>query len=248
MSWSYPASHLVRPGWPPRSAMCPPTGCLTWNLRLSLSPRLRRSHGSVEAAGGGWTTRRLSGLVGELHDLRPDPDARRQVWLMAPLDTALVLGSAQSAEIASDRVSQEAVVVRRRSGGGAVMVVPDDSVWIDVVINRADPLWDDDVNRAPIWLGQVWAEALASLGLAHGEVLDRYQPGRWGRVACFASWGPGEVRVGEAKAVGISQRRTQNVAHSKLSCIDVSPARTPPTPLIHEQSDDLAEPWRGRYP
>ena len=197
----------------------------------------------MEAAGGGWTTRRLSGLVGELHDLRPDPDARRQVWLMAPLDTALVLGSAQSAEIASDRVSQEAVVVRRRSGGGAVMVVPDDSVWIDVVINRADPLWDDDVNRAPIWLGQVWAEALASLGLAHGEVLDRYQPGRWGRVACFASWGPGEVRVGEAKAVGISQRRTQNVARFQTLLY----RRWAPETLLArlsippEQSDDLAE-------
>ena len=92
------------------------------------------------------------------------------------------------------------------------MVVPHDSVWIDVVINRADPLWDDDVNRAPLWLGQVWVEALASLGIGPGKVVERYQPGRWGQVACFASRGPGEVLVGEAKAVGVSQRRTRATA------------------------------------
>ena len=185
--------------------MCPLTGCLTWTKLLSRSP-------SGVEADGGWTTRRLSGLVGELHDLRPDPDAGRQVWLMSPLDTALVLGSAQPAEIAGHRIAHEAGVVRRRSGGGAVLVAPDDSVWIDVVVGRDDPLWDDDVNRAPIWLGKVWVAALASLGLAHGEVFDRYQPGPWGRLACFASWGPGEVLIGGAKAVGVSQRRTRALA------------------------------------
>ncbi len=176
-----------------------------WCSQFARPPR------GVEAAGG-WTTRRLSGLVGELQDRRPDPDAGRQVWLMAPLDTALVLGSAQPPEIAGGRVSREAGVVRRRSGGGAVVVVPDDSVWIDVVIGHEDPLWDDDVNRAPIWLGQVWGAALVSLGLSPGEVCDRFQPGPWGRLACFASRGPGEVLIGGAKAVGVSQRRTRAVA------------------------------------
>ena len=88
-------------------------------------------------------------------------------------------------------------------------MVPGDSVWIDVVIHRADPLWDDDINRAPMWLGRVWAAALATLGIAGGEVVDRYQPGKWGRLACFASRGPGEVVVDGAKAVGLSQRRTR---------------------------------------
>ncbi|MCY3910952.1 MAG: hypothetical protein OXF99_05525 [bacterium] len=160
-------------------------------------------------AGGGWTIRRVSGTVEELHGLNPDPDADREVWLMSPQDTALVLGSAQPEEAASSAITGGSSVVRRRSGGGAVLVAPDDSVWIDIVINRNDPLWDDDVNRAPLWLGEVWAAALASLGVAHGEVFDRYEPGRWGRLACFASRGPGEVLVGEAKAVGITQRRTR---------------------------------------
>ncbi len=158
---------------------------------------------------GGWTTRRLSGTVGELHALTPGADAEREVWLMSPTDTALVLGSAQSADVAS---SHDSKVVRRRSGGGAVMVDPHHSVWIDVVINRADPLWDDDVNRAPLWLGQAWRAALASLEAIGGEVLDRYEPGPWGQLACFASRGPGEVLIDGAKAVGITQRRTRDTA------------------------------------
>ena len=131
---------------------------------------------------------------------------------MSPHDTALVLGSAQSEEIAADEIADGTAVVRRRSGGGAVLIAPGDSVWIDVVISRNDPLWDDDVNRAPLWLGQAWRAALASLDVPAGVVLERYEPGPWGRLACFASNGPGEVLVGEAKAVGITQRRTRNTA------------------------------------
>ena len=165
-------------------------------------------------ADGGWTTRRWHGTVGELHNLTPDPDADREVWLMSPHETALVLGSAQPDDIAA---SPEAGVVRRRSGGGAVLVTPDDSVWIDVVIGRRDPLWDDDVSRAPLWLGQVWAAALMQLGVGHGEVFDRYEAGPWGRLACFASRGPGEVFVRGSKAVGITQRRTRTTA--RFQCL-----------------------------
>lgn len=161
---------------------------------------------------GGWKAYRLSGTVGELHALTPDADADREVWLMSPTDTALVLGSAQPADIVGDLHAGNREVVRRRSGGGAVMVEPDHSVWIDVVINRGDPLWDDDVNRAPLWLGQAWRDTLASLEFGGGEVLDRYEPGPWGRLACFASRGPGEVLVDGAKAVGVTQRRTRNTA------------------------------------
>ena len=160
-------------------------------------------------ASGGWTTRYWRGSVEELHGLDPDPDVDREVWLMSPHETALVLGSAQPDDIAA---SHEADVVRRRSGGGAVLVVPDDSVWVDVVVNRSDRLWDDDVNRAPLWLGEVWVAALASLAIERGEVIHRYEPGRWGRLACFASRGPGEVLVDGAKAVGLSQRRTRDTA------------------------------------
>ncbi|WP_419917578.1 hypothetical protein [Candidatus Poriferisocius sp.] len=156
--------------------------------------------------------RRLRGTVGELHARRPGVDVHRQVWLMSPIDTALVLGSAQEPNLAVGDPGDDAGVVRRRSGGGAVLVVPYDSVWIDVVISRDDPLWDEDMNRAPLWLGRVWVAALASLGVSGGEVSDCYRPGRWGRVACFAGRGPGEVLVNGAKAVGVSQSRTRVAA------------------------------------
>ncbi|MXW59136.1 MAG: hypothetical protein F4124_05075 [Acidimicrobiia bacterium] len=185
--------------------MCPPTGCPTSTQTRNPSP----SQPDPLVIEGGWTTRYLSGTVGELHQLSPDPEADREVWLMSPYDSALVLGSAQPDAAAA---SSEAGVVRRRSGGGAVLVVPDDTVWIDVVISRNDPLWDDDVNRAPLWLGQVWRAALALVGVDGGVVLDRYEPGPWGRLACFASKGPGEVLIGAAKAVGVTQRRTRNTA------------------------------------
>lgn len=132
---------------------------------------------------------------------------------MSPHDSALVLGSAQPGDVARSHATG---VVRRRSGGGAVLVVPDDTVWVDVVISRNDPIWDDDVNRAPLWLGQAWRAALASLGVQAGVVLDRYEPGPWGRLACFASKGPGEVLIGEAKAVGITQRRTRDTARFQI--------------------------------
>lgn len=185
--------------------MCPTTGCPTSIHRLSPSP-------DPLSIGGGWTIRRLSGSVGELHDLNPGPDVDREVWLMSPHNTALVLGSAQPEEAASRAITEGSAVVRRRSAGGAVLVAPDHSVWIDVVIGRRDPLWDDDVNRAPLWLGEVWSAALTSLGVGPGEVFDRYEPGPWGRLACFASRGPGEVLVSGAKAVGVTQRRTRTTA------------------------------------
>ncbi len=164
------------------------------------------------ASRGEWATRRMRGTVGELHAVTPDEGLQREVWLMSPTDTALVLGSAQSASVLRQQDGVPVPVVRRRSGGGAVMVAPDDSVWIDVVIGRGDPLWDDDVNRAPLWLGRVWATALSSLGAPPGEVCQSFEPGRWGRLACFAGTGPGEVLIRGAKAVGVTQRRTRSTA------------------------------------
>ncbi len=162
---------------------------------------------------------------------------------MSPLDSALVLGSAQPAGTVTSRAGGDIGIVRRRSGGGAVLVEPEASVWIDVVIGRYDPLWDDDVNRAPMWLGQVWASALASLGVTGAEVCRRYDPGAWGRVACFASRGPGEVVIGEAKAVGVAQRRTRTTARFQT----LSYLRWTPDELVArlsvppEQSDELRE-------
>ncbi|MEX0847791.1 MAG: hypothetical protein WD023_08425 [Ilumatobacteraceae bacterium] len=101
-------------------------------------------------------------------------------------------------------------VVRRRSGGGAVLIVPGEMLWLDVVVPRGDPLWDDDIGRAMWWLGQVWADALASCGVGGAQVHRGavvHTP--WSRLVCWDSLGAGEVVVAGRKAVGISQRRTR---------------------------------------
>ncbi len=150
---------------------------------------------------------------------------------MTPLDAAVVLGSTQPETVAAgpatgtttesasggpadgDPADTSGIsIVRRRSGGGAVLVTPGDCVWVDVIVGRGDPLWDDDVNRASWWLGRAWADALASLGVGPAQVVQRFEPGPWGRLVCFAGRGPGEVTVGGAKVVGVTQRRTRTTA------------------------------------
>ena len=123
----------------------------------------------------------------------------------SPTSGALVIGSAQRD---TDVASGEAFV-RRRTGGGAVLVVPDDVVWIDVVVPAGDPLWDDDVGRSFLWLGDTWAAALRSLGIDAGAYRGGFCRTRWCRLVCFAGLGPGEVAVGDRKCVGLAQRRTR---------------------------------------
>lgn len=166
-----------------------------------------------------WTVERASGSAAA-HHARDVPDpATRSVWAFAPDRSALVLGSTQRAtdvdEAAADRLGVE--VVRRRSGGGAVLLDPGRVAWIDVVVPRADELWHDDVAVAVEWLGETWAAVLADLGVA-GAVVHRggLECGLLGSVVCFAGTGPGEVTVGGAKVVGISQRRTR--AGARFQC------------------------------
>ena len=104
-------------------------------------------------------------------------------------------------------------VVRRRSGGGTVLLVPGEILWIDVLLPRAtDSGTTTSAERATGW-GEVWVEALASVGVTGTEV---HHGGLvctpWCSLVCFAGSGPGEVTLGGAKLVGISQRRTRGGA------------------------------------
>ena len=141
--------------------------------------------------------------------------AERSVVFSDVDNTAFVLGSTQPESdvdaAAAERLGVE--VVRRTSGGGGVLVGPVAQVWADVFVPRDDPLWDDDVGRAAWWLGDAWASALFSLGALDAEVHRgaMVQTLLSSRV-CFAGLGAGEVTVGGAKAVGISQRRTREGA------------------------------------
>jgi len=128
---------------------------------------------------------------------------------------AVVLGSTQPLDDVDQLTAASAGfdVVRRRSGGGAVLVEPGAVAWVDVVLPRSDPLWDDDVGRAFWWLGETWRLALASLGMTGAEVhRGGIVTSPWSSKVCFAGLGPGEVTVEGRKVVGMAQRRTRDGA------------------------------------
>lgn len=148
----------------------------------------------------------------------PDP-ARREVWCCDATGPALVLGSAQRDEVV-DRAACAAAgidVVRRRSGGGAVLVEAPLLLWVDVVLPAGDPLWEPDVGRAFLWLGDTWAAALADQGVTTTVHRGALQRSRWSDLVCFAGLGPGELTdASGAKVLGISQRRTR--AGARFQC------------------------------
>jgi len=204
-----------------------------------------------------WEIHRRAGTAGDLHGLNllgvtadgPDPadptassPVARGVWVLEPTAPAVVLGSAQRfthgavavggaaghATAVDGSTSCAAEVVVRRSGGGAVALGPGVSLWVDVVLPRHDPLWDDDVSRSTQWLGRAWVAALESLGVeaaVHAGPTDR---DAMSRAACFAGMGPGEVAGGGRKLVGISQRRTR--AGARFQCVAYT--RPPPTDAL----------------
>ena len=150
---------------------------------------------------------RARGTATEFHQLDLPPE--RAVWVFEVERPALVLGSTQPVmEV------QGIEVVRRRSGGGAVYLEPGGTLWVDVVVPKGDDLWDDDVARATYWLGEAWAEAVGGGAIVHRGPMVRTA---WSDRVCFAGLGPGEVMIGGAKVVGISQRRTRELA--RFQCV-----------------------------
>ncbi len=133
---------------------------------------------------------------------------------------ALVLGSTQRGDGIVDAEACERAgfeVVRRRSGGGAVLLVPGDVTWVDVILPAGAPGWSDDVHRPMVWLGERLAEAFTAAGIdgtrvhTAGLVTTEHSG-----LICFDGLGPGELTLGDAKLVGISQRRTR--AAARLQC------------------------------
>lgn len=162
-----------------------------------------------------WRLVRRRGPASRLHGDAPPPDAGRRVVVLDPDSPAVVLGSTQPLEVVDHAAAAAAGldVVRRRSGGGAVLVGPADPIWVDVVIPRGDPLWDDDVGRSFLPVGRAWSRALGAAGIAPTSVHDGpMRTSRWSSVLCFAGVGPGEVLGAGPKVVGISQRRTRHWA------------------------------------
>lgn len=163
---------------------------------------------------------RRSGDAAAFFDETASSSPRTATFFAADRKT-LVVGSTQRI----DRFDQGELgrgdidLVRRRSGGSAVLLVPGEYVWLDVHVERTDPLWDDDVGRAMWWLGELWRTALFALG-RRGEVhLGPLERRPWSDAICFAGVGAGEVMAPQGgKLVGISQRRDRHGARLSSLC------------------------------
>lgn len=179
---------------------------------------------------GRWRVERVLGSAAEVHAREVTAATGPAVWVVEAAAPALVLGSAQPA---SD-VDEEAAgrlglpVVRRRSGGGAVYVHPEQLVWIDVIVPRDDPRWDDDVGRSGAWLGAVWAGALADVGVAASVHSGPMTPDPLARHVCFVGRAAPELTVAGQKVVGVAQRRTREGARFQAAAV----LRWDPEPLI----------------
>lgn len=159
---------------------------------------------------------RSRSTASEFH-ARPVPEpARCEIWQHDITAPALVLGSSQDEAVADlDACRRAGVeVVRRRSGGGAVLLVPGEVTWIDVIVPAGEAGWSDDVHSPMVWLGRHLADVIdAPAATVHEGALLTTE---WSSLVCFDGVGAGEVLVGGAKLVGISQRRTRHAA--RLQC------------------------------
>ena len=146
----------------------------------------------------------------------------RALWVpvLDPRPT-LVLGSSQpEATIDAQRCAARGIeVVRRRTGGGAVLVSSADLVWFDLVIDRDDPLWTDDVAQAFEWVGHSCATALAGFGITTSMHTGRHRTTPLSPSVCFAGLGAGELTHQDRKLVGISQRRTRTHARFQVAVL-----------------------------
>ena len=182
-----------------------------------------------------WDVVSTSGTAEELHSRPIPPHCERLVWSHRVERPALVLGSTQPDKHITLDASSKAEVLRRRSGGGAVLVQTYDT-WIDVLIGSDDQLWDDDVGKAFGWIGDVWARAFRSLDVNAAVHTGGLENREAGKIVCFAGLGPGEVSDSNGiKLLGLSQRRTRNVA--RFQCL--VPYRSP----ISHTTDLLDPQW-----
>jgi lipoate---protein ligase len=127
---------------------------------------------------------------------------------------AVVLGSAQDPSVVIQSTSP-VDVVRRRSGGGAVWLDRESMVWFDIIISRSDALWQADVGQSMWWVGELFTQALVSLGVTnavtHQGAMVRHE---LDRTICWTGLGPGEVTTGAGgpKLVGVAQKRVRDGA------------------------------------
>ena len=169
-----------------------------------------------------WITKHLEVEAAKYHS-GLNITGNREVLRVDPKYPALVLGSSQSKNLVSLK-SAEIDLIVRRSGGGIVHLHPGHFLWIDICIPKSDSLYEDDISKASIWVGELWQEVLLSFEVNTDIYLGPYNKGLNDGLICFSSRAQGEVMMGEQKLVGISQRRSKlGICFQTLLLLDWQP-------------------------
>lgn len=176
------------------------------------------------------TATRWTGTPAQLIEGDP-PLTAPAVWWVTPSANAFVLGSGQDRSIAGSIAQDVGPVLRRRSGGGAVALIPNETLWLEVVVPASHPRFERDIARSGMWLGHAIAGALGEMGLRRLEVAGATGSDSFGRAVCFAGLGAGEVMVDGRKVAGVSQRRGRWGARFQVALYDHLPAKESVTPL-----------------
>ncbi len=140
-----------------------------------------------------WAEHHEAGAAATFHGRDIAPGSGRSLWWFEVDRPTIVLGSTQPDAVLDPAAVERAgvTVARRRSGGGAVHLEPGGAWWVDVVIPRGDPLWDDDVSRAFLWLGDAWAAARSPRWGRRGRCTAAGSRPRPGRGSCASpGWVP----------------------------------------------------------
>jgi lipoate-protein ligase A len=162
-----------------------------------------------------WTIERWHAGTQFLHSRPMAVDGIRRISILSFPTPAVVLGSTSNG-IPEHMANKNFDVVRRWSGGGKVWLDPIESTWIDVTIPSSDPLWESDLRKSFLWLGQRLKEAFNSQGIfpmLHEAPLDLGGDPEW----CFSKVGAGELSFHGKKILGISQRRSRLAA--RFQCV-----------------------------
>jgi lipoate---protein ligase len=147
----------------------------------------------------------------------PETGAPALRWYI-PSARALVLGNGQLIEAANRAAlgAQSTALYKRPSGGTAVLV-DQTLLSLDITLPHSHPLATSDVVRAYEWIGEVWAAALRSLGVADARAIPTNAVRALAplakddplRLACYGTLSPYEVvsDVEPRKLVGLCQVR-----------------------------------------
>jgi len=156
------------------------------------------------------------GTAAELHALpMPTDGTAVQMWHMAPTGRAVVMGSAQKPEqFRHERlVTDQVELGGRRSGGGAVYIDPLGVAWVDVLVPASSALYSRDLVEMFERVGRLWHDALGRCGIEaamfEAGAAAPSSRSESARLACWAGIGWGELVLGSAKIIGLSQRRTR---------------------------------------